>query len=371
MNDIALTYRAPVVTPPGDSLAELLEERGMSQAELATRMGRPHNAINEVVKGVKQITADTAVELEKALGVPARFWLAREARYREYLARQKTLAADAQHLGWLEAFPLKDLQNTGHLPEGSLTPAFKATLVGPLLQFFGVASPLGWENQYNGNLQLAFRRANPAKQTNTAAISAWLRWGELAAARLNLPAHDPSKLRANLPAMRKLSTRPAAEIGAQLPQLCAQAGVALLFVPPLPGTHVTGVARWFGDKPLVQLSLLGKWNDVFWFSFFHELGHVLLHPKKAVFLDDAASGQTKKSPEEQEADKFAADTLIPPPRRRQLPALTLNIPAVQFFASSLGIHPGIVVGALQHQGLLSYSHPLRDLKEKYSIAAPA
>jgi HTH-type transcriptional regulator / antitoxin HigA len=57
-------------------------------------------------------------------------------------------------------------------------------------------------------------------------------------------------------------------------------------------THVSAVARWLGDRPLIQLSLFGKWSDVFWFSFFHEIAHILKHPKRAVFLDDASSGVT-------------------------------------------------------------------------------
>lgn len=95
---------------------------------------------------------------------------------------------------------------------------------------------------------------------------------------------DPAVLESSLSSMRALTTSTADEISVRLNALCAQAGVVLLFVPPLPGTHVSGVARWVGDRPLIQLSLLGKWNDVFWFSFFHEVAHILKHPKRAVFL---------------------------------------------------------------------------------------
>ena len=87
MTEQSLSYRPVAVSPPGDTLAELLEERGIAQAELARRMGRPINAINEMVLGAKEITEDTALELERVLGTPAQFWLARESPYREYLAR--------------------------------------------------------------------------------------------------------------------------------------------------------------------------------------------------------------------------------------------------------------------------------------------
>ena len=155
-------------------MAELIEERGIAQAELARRMGRPANAINEMVLGVKEITEDTALELERVLGVPAHFWLAREARYRECLARQRDAGRADARIAWLDSLPVKQLQAIGVLPPGRLTAAFKASLIDSALRFFGVASPEGWHEQY-GRMHAAFRRANPAKQTDNAAITAWLR----------------------------------------------------------------------------------------------------------------------------------------------------------------------------------------------------
>ena len=368
MTESNLAYRPSVVSPPGATLAELIEERGIAQAELARRMGRPINAVNEMVLGTKEITEDTALELERVLGTPAHFWLAREARYREYLARQRDAGRADSRLDWLSQFPLKQMQAAGHLPAGRLTPAFKATLIEPALCFFGVASPEGWHGQYD-RVQAAFRRAIPSKQTDNAAITAWLRLGELEALKTELPTFSAEKLQADIPCMRALSTRPAAEIGNELKARCAAAGVLLAFIAPLPGTHVSGVARWLGDRPLIQLSLLGKWNDVFWFSFFHEVAHILKHPKRAVFLDDASSSVAVESKEEKEADQFAADVLIAPADRRLLGQIDLTSQGVQAFAKQIKIHPGIVVGRLQHMGRVDFASPLTRLKDRYQIAA--
>ena len=167
--------------------------------------------------------------------------------------------------------------------------------------------------------------------------------------------------------MRALSLSNPAEISAGLTALCAQAGVALVFVPALPGTHVSGVARWVGGTPLIQLSLLGTWNDGFWFSFFHEVAHILKHATRSVFLDDASSGDAVLSPEEQEANRFAMDVLIPRARQAELARLPLDRASVTAWAQSLGIHPGIVVGQLQHRKLIGYSHPLAKHKARYTI----
>ena len=368
MNEAMLTYQPPDVSPPGETLRDLMEERALSQAELARRLGRPSQAINEIIAGKKEITEDTALELERVLQVPAHFWLAREARYREFLARQRDERSREQQLPWVNQFPLKALQEAGQLPAGRLTPAFKTQLVDPLLRFFGVASPEGFKAQY-GQMQTQFRFAKPKQQTDTAAISAWLRMGELAAAALPTAPYSAAKFEAALPAMRAFTVRPAPEIGPALVALSAAVGVALVFVPALPGTHVSGVARWLNGKPLIQLSLLGKWNDAFWFSFFHEVGHILKHPVRSVFLDDSAAADAVQSPEEQEANRFAEDMLLPKALRQELQALPLTQASVQAFAKKAQIHPGIVVGQLQHRGRIGYGDALTKLKQRYEHVA--
>ena len=366
MIETSFAYVPQEVSPPGETLRDLMEERGLSQAELSRRLGRPSQAINEIVAGKKEITEETALELERVLQVPAHFWLAREARYREYLARLRDLARRKNHVEWLDTFPIKALQDLGKLTPGRLTPALKSQLVDEVLRFFGVASPEGWAAQYN-SVQAAFRRARPDRQTDNAAITAWLRMGEIAAEQVTTSAYSAEAFTAALPAMRALTIGDAANIGSELRRLTAQAGVVLVFVPALPGAHVSGVARWLNDRPLIQLSLLGKSNDGFWFSFFHEAAHILKHPKRAVFLDDAASATAVESPEEQEANRFAADVLVPAEHRAALDTLPLERTSVEAFANRIGIHPGIVIVQLQHRGRVGYAHALTNLKARYEI----
>ena len=366
MAETNLAYAPAEVSAPGQTLRDLMDERGLSQAELSRRLGRPPQAINEILAGKKEITVDTALELERVLQVPANFWLAREARYREYLARQRDGQRRKAQLPWLETFPLKALQDAGALPQGRLSVGMKEDMVDHLLRFFGVASPDGWTGQYN-SMQAQFRRARPEQQTNAAAITAWLRMGELAAAKLATADYSAVALEAEVPALRALTQRDASVIGTELIRRCAAVGVALVFVPALPGTHVSGVARWLGGKPLIQLSLLGKRNDGFWFSFFHEVGHILKHPQRAVFLDDAPSGDTVLSSEEQEANRFATDVLIPRAQQSALDHIDLTAAKVSAFAKAISVHPGVVVGQLQHRKRIGYAHPLTKLKARYVI----
>src|SRR5450631_4544904 len=103
-------YRPSTVTPPGATLADLIEERGIKQAELATRMGVTPKFINELVAGKAAITPATALAMERALDVPADFWLSREARYQESIARAHSHTEMAAQTDWLDELPLKDMR---------------------------------------------------------------------------------------------------------------------------------------------------------------------------------------------------------------------------------------------------------------------
>lgn len=113
---------------------------------------------------------------------------------------------------------------------------------------------------------------------------------------------------------------------------------------------------------MLMLSLRFRSNDHLWFSFFHEAAHILLHRKRLMFLEfDKNAGQR----EEVEANRFAADVLIPPQAARELFAMPKSKSEVEVFADRLGIAPGIVVGRIQHEGLLPHTH-LNDLKVRYA-----
>ena len=169
--------------------------------------------------------------------------------------------------------------------------------------------------------------------------------------------------------MRSLTTLPPEKFEPRLHSLFRQAGVAFVLVPAIPRAHVSGVARWLSaTRPLIQLSLYGKTNDKFWFSLFHEAAHILLHAreKKAVYLDDPNKGHTD-APDEHEANNWSGEFLIPARYQERL-AFLRNRTDVCAFAEEIGIHPGIVVGRLQHDGLIDPSW-MNDLKVSFQFAA--
>jgi HTH-type transcriptional regulator/antitoxin HigA len=336
--------------PPGETLRDRLADLGMSQAELATRTGLSTKHINQILQGIAHISADTAQRLELVTGIEARLWNLLEADYRSTLTRLQQRRDLAPDVAWLKDLPVKQLVDRQVLPE---EPSDKVSRVQQLLAFFGVASLEAWRDLWFK--PVASFRQSPSFEAKRGAVAAWLRLGELAAQNVASQPYDATKLRAILPRLRALTVEQPEAFESTLRSLCAEAGVVVVFIREITGARVSGAARWLTPtKAIVQLSLRYKTDDQFWFTFFHELAHVLLHGKKDVWIEDEAPGSgSTKDPREQEANRFAADQLIPRQYERRLPPLG-SLPAARAFAKELGIAPGIVIGRLQRDGILGY-----------------
>lgn len=338
------------VAVPGESISDLLEEKGWTQVDLATRTGFTTKHVNLLLKGKAPITEDTALRLERVLGSTARFWLNLEAQYREHVARQTSVAALAEHAGWLKELPLNDMIKFGWVRKVK----DKAQQVFECLRYFGVADVSAWREQYERPVA-AYRAAETLIRT-PAAVSAWLRQGERQAENMRLADFDREKFGATLQQIRALTTEADPKVFVpKLIDLCARAGVAVVLAPSPKGCPVSGATKWLGpNKALVMLSLRGKTDDQLWFSFFHEAGHLMKHGKRMTFLD--ILGEDGLNPhEEQEADAFARDLLISPQDYRDLVSQpTLGERRIREFAKRVGIAPGIVVGRLQHDGRIGW-----------------
>jgi HTH-type transcriptional regulator/antitoxin HigA len=350
------TFNADWASPPGDLIEEALEECGWSRAELAQRLGFSAKHVNELLKGRAPITADTAQRLERVLGHEAGFWLRLEVNYQRDLVRLRQLGELADQKGWLKELPLRWMQRQGWVE----TCSHPGQQVSACLKFFAVASVEAWRERYGQ--PLAVYRTSRSHATQQGALASWLRRSETMAATLPCGVYQARAFKAALQQMRSLSLEPEPEVFVPMVQgLAAAAGVAVVFVPAPPGCRVSGATCWLSpDRALIALSLRHKTNDHLWFTLFHEAGHLLLHGKKATFVD-GLDGQDAEH--EAEANRFAANQLIPPTAACQLRGLRSEV-EVRAAAQTLGIAPGIVVGRLQHEGWLPRTH-LNGLKVSY------
>lgn len=328
----------------------------MTQAELGRRMARPLKTISEIATGKAAVTPETAIQLERALGISAGLWLGLEARYREARARAQDHAELQAYDDWLKRFPLRDLVARGILRRGSSPPQ----QVADLLAFFGVSNPAGWDQSW-GQIAANYR-ISERHNVSPYSIAVWLRAAERDAENERLPSFRRARLEHVLVSLRSLSRAlvPGAAID-QAKETLSSAGVGLILVQGVAGAPTSGAVRWIRGNPWIILTLRHGTDDQFWFSLFHEIGHILEGGRRQEVAEELGDREARNQ-EEGPANRFARETLLPEVAfRTWLAANPINRKTIIDFADSQGVSPGIVVGRLQRDEQVDWSE-FNDLK---------
>lgn len=367
IENIKNEYEPDYVSPPGETLGEILEDRGMNQVELAERTGRRTKTINQIIKGIAPITPETAIQLERVLGIPAGFWNNREARYREFLARVEENKRILASEDMVNKLPINEMIKNNWI-EKSIDgiPQIKT-----VLGFYGIAS-FSQYSHYEKKLEEVYCRKASAYKSDKHSLIAWLRKGEIEAQKIETVSFDKEKFKKTILEIRGYTTMPADAFMPKIVSRCSECGVVVVYVPELSKTRICGMTRWLKpNRALIQLSFRYKTADHLWFTFFHEAGHIILHGKRDIFIDEEETFGCGER-EENEANKFAADILIPHKELKNfMNTRKKAINDIQSFAKSINISPGIVVGRLQKEQYLPMSHGnklkkfivMNDLKE--------
>lgn len=345
-------------SPPGDTIADILHQQNISSVEFSEKINASTTFVNDLLAGRAEITEEIARRLENTVGSTARFWLTREAKYRENSIRVREDERDNTLNDWLKEIPYRDM-----IKFGWISPNSKDDLATECLDFFDVSSVGTWRSAYAGTLQSAAFRTSDTFQSQPGAVAAWLRRGELESEDIKCADWDRKKFEEALNDIRALTRlKDPHTFIPILQKKCADCGVAVVIVRAPTGCRASGATRFLSEKKaLLLLSFRYLSDDHFWFSFFHEAGHLILHGKKALFLEGA---DMIKTAEEEEANNFAAEILIPASMKSALLQLRPRTNEVIRFAVRAGIAPGIVVGQLQHKGHFKQNQ-LNTLKRRY------
>lgn len=328
-------YEPDYAVLPGDTIREQMEHYGWSQQELATRLDTSVQTLNRIFKGEQPITLETATKLERVLGAPARFWNNLELNYRQQQAKHAEQQRLMDDLAWLKTIPYKELVNRGAVPDTD-EPIER---LASALAFYGVANVKAWMDLWEKPAVAA--RRSTCFESQPGATSAWLRLGQLQAQQLDCKPFDKTRFISVLEEARDLTNRP--DELSTLVEKCAACGVALVLEPEMPKAPWSGATMWLTpDKVMILLNLRGKAEDKFWFSFFHEAGHVLHDSKKDLLINDGSADD----PRENRANDFAAERLIPASYNDRIRQAITDM-EIKRLAKEIGISPGIVAGRYQ------------------------
>lgn len=363
MIDLPLDIRPDTALHPGRFLKEQLDARDVTQREFARRMNRPPQVINQIIREKKSITPQTAQEIERVLGIDAQFWLNLQQIYDIVTARmEEDEQLERRHRHWLKRFPCRKMASLGWIEQEERDSQW----LRQLLKFFAIGS---FDALPPTTEAIGFRITEEAK-VDEWALRAWLRQGGRLASKRETAPYDADRFEDAVQQVRLLTTESPEVFWPHMQRLCADAGVSVVAVPHLPKTGANGAARWLNPrKAMIQLNLRYTWADIFWFTFFHEAAHVLERETTRVFVD--LSGDKRIDDSEAAADRFSLDMLIP---RSDYQAFVdeglFTGHAVREFAAELSVHPGIVVGRLQHDGHVRRNR-LNSFRDQLKLAPPS
>jgi len=338
-------------SPPQESILSLLHEKGLSVEDLSDRLPLSDTETRRFIEGQVPMTLEIAEALHLLIGGSARFWMTRASHYVESVNW-----IDADHLA--HGMPLRDAARFGWIDESGDW----VETAQRVLEYFGVRDATEWRRRYQSSLAGAQYRVSKAFEANELAVITWMRQVERTADTLGLDEWNPSSFRGALQAARKLTRIKNPEtFYPRLQSLFRSVGVAVVIERPPTGCSINGATfETRGGSKVIGLTARHRSDDVFWFTFFHEAGHVLEDDLTEPIIDDLEDETLTKA--EIAADRFAEAELLqgyelsPKDGRSHTDVIRL--------AARLGIAPGIIVGQLQHRDLLSHKS-LNALKRSY------
>lgn len=357
-------YISDLAIHPGEFLSEVIEDMGMTQLELSQRLGRPTQTINEIIKGKKSITPDTAVELENVLKIPSHIWLGLESEYQMVLAKQKEQKQMEKETNLVKNFPYSDLASSGFV-KGTKNMIER---VAELKNFFAVSrlSAINGISTYNP----AFRVAKDYSNISPEAIASWMQASTIKAKEIKTEPFDKKKLKDSLPQIKGIMAKEDINKSLSLiKDILASCGIAFVWLPNFKKTKIHGATFWVDDgkKAILSMTLRGSYSDIFWFSFFHEVGHILLHKKRDIFLENDVD-DTKQ---EAEANEFSSDFLIPKKEYAIfLKEQDFSADNIKKFAKHIDVLPSVVVGRLMYDKIIEFGdYRLNKLRDRYTWAS--
>jgi HTH-type transcriptional regulator/antitoxin HigA len=346
----------PAVFPPGEHLREELEARGWMQEDLADVTGLTLQAVNEIIAGKRTIAPEVAHALGEALGTTAQVWMNLDAAYRLAQIRTRTSLIPQKSMLYQKA-PIREMMRRGWIKSsGNLSDT-----VEKILRFFEIKSI----DETPAPIVYAARVSSPA---TTAAHQAWLyRAKKLATSAPVSKKYTPTNLNNAIDRLRTLFRNP--EEIRHIPEILADAGVRFVVLEHLRGTRIDGACFWLNtSSPVIAVTLRYDRLDHFWFTLFHEIGH--LKNRDSLIDADLVESRPRASDaggdKEMTANKFASDFLIPTSELDNFISRVGPLYSkqdIKHFAARLSIHPGIVVGQLQFRDEISYQHS-REMLEK-------
>ncbi|WP_066719881.1 HigA family addiction module antitoxin [Clostridium sp. Marseille-P299] len=355
-------YKTSKAFHPGLYVRNIIDEMEISQTEFAKRIGITDKTLSKLINEQTPLTPSIAQKLATILGTSTSVWINLQANYDTYLADNmiiKDMKEDEEILSFIDY---------SYFVKNKFVEATKDKIekITNLRKFFEVSS-LGLLAQKE--FLVNYRSTSKVEEKNIINANIWMQTALNVAKQIDTDVFNKEKLKTCLPEIRKMTVQSPDEFYPKLHDMLQSCGVALVLLPHLKNSGINGAVRWINkEKVLLAMNDRQKYADIFWFSFCHELRHVLQQKNKLTLINYSNKYiQSIDEELEKDADEFAQKFLIPQEEYSEfLRTRSINRTSILVFAKKINIHPGIVVGRLQHDNKIPiYTH--NDLKSQYEI----
>ena len=343
-------YKAHTVYPPGEYLSEELEDRNLTQSDFAEIIGRPLKTVNEIIKGKKSITPETANAIAAAFGTSPDIWLGLQADYDIYKLqnqKNKDKQSDVKDRAELYSlFPVRDLKKRGWIPDEKNVKKLKEDI----FRLYSIRNTTVWKEGC-----LARFKKSGCGEINNNYINAWIELGKKIASTTKAAAFDKNGLKQFVPSIKEYSKHK--DGVKKIVEKLNSIGVKLIFLPHFSKTRVDGASFWMDGSPVILMSLRYDRIDNFYFTLMHEIGHIVLHgdDDRHNFFDDMNEAGKSNDKKEKEANRYSQNNLTPLDFIAELKEQRIiHAKAIVQKSNDLKIHPGLLIGILQHEGKLTY-----------------
>lgn len=342
------TRRPAEIFPPGEFIKDELEERGWTQEDLAAILGRTQATISQLIASKRSITPEIAKGLAAAFNTTPQFWLNLEAALQLWRVQNDTTDTVARRARLYTYAPVKDMERRGWIEHSNDVGIMEERV----RSFYGMPDL----SEPPTFLAYAARKSTSYEKV-TASQCAWLFRAMQLSRFVRAAKYDSAKLPAAIESLQLLIAAP--QETRHVPRVLSEYGIRFVIVEDLPGTKIDGASFWIDTEPVIAMSLRYDRNDNFWFTLMHEVGHLAQRDEGLDVDTLAVRIDTDRLDNERTADEFATEHLVP---QGQLESFIARVSPlytaerIEGFAIRCGVHPGIVVGQLQHRNEIMWTN---------------